>query len=874
MPERHDRRLLETFLRVYPARFRRELGADLIETLIERRRVSRSSSLTFWLTDGAHFIADGLLERLSGLGGLKQDLRGALRQVRRAPGFHLVVILTVALGIASSTAMFTVADAVVFRSLPYPEADKLYAVHAYFQGVGDFSSTPLGSLKTVRDGTEAFSWVAAARERSPALTAPGEPLRVTVIDVSERYLEGLGARPVLGRLFEPDDYRADAPPVAVISVPLWRTRFDGDRSAIGSAIDLDGKPLTVIGVVARDFQDPSPVRGGLPTSAWLPIPDDQRRHEHGDYLFTMLARLAPGISFEAAQHEASRIAAAIAESNQEANFDDAPLELVLKPLRELTVGADAQLRVLLLLGASALLLALACVNVANLLLARGEQRQAELATRQALGAGRSRLVRQLLLESLLFSCLGGVVGVVLGSLALRAFQAAAPAGIPRLYEIGLDFRAVFYAGVAVVVTGTAFGALPAWRGARSFAAAMAVRAISSGRRSLRLQSSLVAVQTALALALVTGSALLLTSFQNLVETDPGFDANNLLVVDMRPPELDGGDIERRALYYDELLERISALPGVERAALSFSVPSKPGGASAPMRAEGAPPEEELTFYRVNPTVGDLFRTLGIPLKSGRTFNGSESPGSPAVAVINQEAAEAFFPGTDPIGKHLFYGTREEAPPREVIGVVGNVLQLGAARPPQPEVYFPFSQQPIRQRLLLTLRLDPGIDPPMTAIRNLFAELAPGVPIDDVRTMHEWLDQSIAVERFVTLLVSTFGALALLLAMVGTYSTASYAAARRRREIGIRHALGADRGRLVVAALQRTAAVAAIGMVFGLGITGVASRYLASSLHGLGALDPKTLTISAMLLFGSAVAAALGPAWRAARVDPMRVLGSD
>jgi predicted permease len=875
-PARVGRRALRLLLRLYPAAFRRALGDDLVETVLERRRAARShgarNGLGFWLTDVPRFAVDGVLERLAALAQLGHDARGAFRQARRAPGFHLLVVATIALGIAASTAMFTVADAVVFRPLPYPGARDLYAVHSRF-GPTKFSSSSPATFVALRDANRAFAWVLGARDRSPALTAPGPPERVFALDVTEGYLDHLGARVVLGRTLQPDDHRAGSAPVAVLSWPLWQRRFGGDRAVVGTSLSLDDGVVTVVGVLEPGFRDPSPLEAGSPTSLWMPLRADAPLwSDHEGFVFSVLARRAPEVPLEAAAAEGRRVGALLAEERPDDYvFNGAPLELVLEPLRDLTVGSEARLRVLLVLAASGLLLALACVNVANLLLSRSEGRRIELATRCALGASDSRIAGQLVAESVSLACFGGALGLGLGALALRGFRSIAPDDVPRLHEVGLDLRAVAFALLAALLTGVAFGAIPALRASRTFPGS-ASRA-TSGRAGVRTQATLVGVQTALALTLVAGSALLLGSFRNLLHTDPGFRPEDLVVVDLRPPG-ERGDVERHRAFYDELHERAAALPGVERAALSYTVPGKPGGAFSPIRAAGASLPEVPSFHQFNPIQGDYFETLGVRLLGGRTFDGTEGADGPLVVVVNQRAAATFFPGIeDPVGERLLFSTAAGAAGREVIGVVGDVRQRGPAEEPQPEVYVPSAQGSVG-RLLLTLRLAPGLEPPVDEIRSLVAELAPGTPIDDVSTMSQWLARTIAVQRFLAILVSAFGAIALLLAVVGTYSTARCAATRRLRELGIRQALGAERRDLVLRATLRTAGVAAAGALGGLALTAVVARWLEGNLHGLSALDARTLASTALLLLAAAALAALGPAWRAARMDPMRVLGAD
>jgi putative ABC transport system permease protein len=874
--ERRARRLLRLLLALYPAAFRRDLGDDLIETLLVRWRLAAEQGWRaragFWLTDGARFAIDGVLERATALAQAGHDVRGALRQVRRAPAFHALVVLTVALGIGASTTMFTVADAVVFRSLPYPGADGLYVLHSRF-GEMTVASSSLPNLADLREATGAFSWLAAARNRSPALTGgAGDPERVVAVEATEGYLDGLGARVVLGRPVLPADHRAGAPPVAVLSWSLWQRRFGGDPAVLGTSVLLDDTAHTVVGVLDRRFRDPGPVEAWAPTALWVPVrAADPPWSERGSYSFTPLARVAPGVALEIAESEGSRIGALLAAGHPEDNMlDGRPLELTLRPLLELTVSEQARLRVLLILGASTLLLALACVNVANLLVARGDARRAELAVRSALGAGRGRLARQLLVESLVTSTLGGAAGLAVAALSLRAFRALAPAEIPRVHEIGLDLRALLFVALATLAVGMAFGTLPAWRAVERVHGARA----TADRRSQRTQSGLVALQTALALVLVAGSVLLLASFRNLRLTDPGFDPADLLVTEVRAPALPSETGRQRAFYRD-LLERARALPGVEHAALSYTVPARPGGAFGRVKLEGETPEHiAQTFFRFDPVGGDLFATLRVPLRSGSGALGDVEAGDPPVAVLNETAARELFPdAADPVGLRLRIGGSDDSPLREVIGVVADVRQGGPAKEPGAEIYLPYSQQHV-PRLLLTLRTKPGLPAPIDEVRALVRELAPGVPIDDQRTMDDLIAASIADQRFLTALVTAFGALALLLAVVGTYSTAACVAARRRRELGIRQALGARRRTLVARASRQSATVAATGIAAGLVATWLLSRWLESSLFGLSTLDPRSLALACAMLAGAAVAAALGPAVRAARVDPAEILRAE
>jgi predicted permease len=792
--------------------------------------------------------------------------------MRRSPGFCALLVAILALGIGASTAMVTVADTVVLRPLEYPQAEDLYLIHSRF-GEMSFGSSSLPNLLDVRAGTAVFSWVGGARDRSPALVALGEPERISLVDVTEGYLAQLGASVVLGRAFDPSDHRSGAEPVALLSHVQWQRQWDGSRAVLGSKVLLDGEPVTVVGVMSPRFRDPAPVEARVQTSVWMPIRDgDPQLADRGDFHIAALARLAPGVDRAAAGAELGRIAAAIAQAYPDAaTMQGHGLGMELHPLRELTVGKLARQRLLLVLGASLLLLVLVWVNAANLLLSRGDARQPELFVRSALGASRGRLVRQLLVESLALATSGGMLGLLLGALALRAFVALAPNEVPRLHEIALDWRAVAFAVVATLVTAVAFGALPALRGARSSAGAR----VTASRHSVRTQSLLVAAEVALALVLVAGSALLLDSFRRLLRVDPGFSTEDLLLVEVRAP-VPGREVDRQRRFYGELLERASALPGVRLAGLSYHVPGGRGGSWGRITIEGAQPDGlDREFVRINPQQGRYLATIGVPVVEGTTFRGDEDESSPPVVVLNQAAAARFFPdGTSAVGRRLAFGSPEEgADLRTVIGVVGDTRQVGLAADPEPEVHVPYSQSHV-PRLLLTLRLAPGLEPPVDELRGLLAEIAPGVPIDTVRPVEELLAESIEEQKFLAFLVSGFGAFALALATAGSYATASYAAARRRRELAIRQALGARSGSLLRRAVLGTGLVAGAGALAGLAATAALSRWLEAYLFEISAVEPRILALVTALLVGAAVLAAFAPARRASSVDPVQVLRSE
>jgi predicted permease len=892
MRERDARRLLALLLRLYPHSFRWDVGADLVTTSLDRWRETRRVSgtlgeLHFWLTEGSRFVVDGVLERSRSVAtGAATELRHAIRQLLRAPRHYGVAVVTLALGIGATTAIYTVADAVVFRPLPYADAERLHLVHTRY-GALELSSNSLPNLLDVREQVTAMDWLAGAADRSPVLSADGEdPERIAMLDVTDDYLAGFGARVFSGRSFGAADFAADGERVAIVSHGLWQRRWGSDPGLIGRAIQLDGTAYTVIGVMQPSFRDPEPIETGSETGAWAPARVGSGIYSNRDhYAFHLVGRLAAGTSLEVARQQFAAVSASLSAAHPEANrIGGDALEFMLRPLREATVG-EARARVLMLLGAVVLLLVLSCANVANLFLARGHYRSTELAVRSALGASRARLASQLFGESLLTAAAASLVGVVLASYAVQAFVAAAPAGIPRLHEAALDARVLGFVVLLTMATSVVFGTLPATRGAATAMRTMTGGRTTSARNTQRVQSTLLGAEVALSLVLLTSAALLLNSFRHLLGVEPGFTAEGLVVVDVRPPR-SAATHERTLQFYDELAAHSAALPGVQQAALIHSVPGVHGGAWSRITVDGgsgegsqratAPiqtlldPGEE--FFRLNPVRGDAFGALGMPIVAGRPFAVDAGPGDPLTVVINEAAARRLFPGVDaPLGRMIAIGNPgTDVPMREIVGIVGNVRQRGAAREPDAQIYLPHGQRDIG-RMALVLKLTPGSIIDATAIRQVTRDVAPDLPIDRIDYLAERYSATASEQRFLLLLLSAFAALGLVLAMVGTYATAAQTAARRLHEFGVRVAFGAAAGALFRLVVFRTLAVAGVGITCGLLLTVVLTRFLESYVFGISARDPLTFGVAAILIALTATAASVVPAIRAASTDPNVVL---
>lgn len=894
MREPDARRVLEVLLRLYPPSFRWDVGADLVTTTLDRWRDARLTSgrlgeMSFWFTEGSRFVIDGILERVRSVAaGATSELRYAARQLARAPRHYGIAVLTLALGVGATITIFTVADAVVFRPLPYADAERLYVVHTRF-GALELSSNSLPNLLDARASVSALDWLAGAADRSPALTDDVEEAeRISVLDVTETYLPGLGARVPLGRSFTTEDFAADAERVAIVSHALWQRRWGGDRAVIGRVIRLDGLSYDVVGVMHPSFRDPAPIESGTATGVWTPAPVTGGVYRHRDYYaFGIIGRLADGASPVVARQQLSAVSAALSTAHPEANRSGTDaMDLVLRPLQEATVG-DARARMLLLLGAVVLLLLLSSANVANLFLARGLSRSSELAVRSALGASRSRLATQLFGESLLTAAAASLVGVVLAYYGVRLFLAGAPPDIPRLHEAGFDARVLGFVVLITVITAVVFGTLPAARGATTAARAVAGGRVTPGRGTQRFQSALLGVEVALSLVLLTGAALLLNSFLHLLRVEPGFVGDGVVVIDVRPP----GDAGTHALelqFYDALMERAAALPGVRQAALIHTVPGVHGGAwsrvtsdqdsrpadrsqraTAPVQSLLDPGDE---FYRLNPVRGNTFAALGMPIIAGRSFADHPGPGDPLTVVINEAAARRLFPDVEvPLGRMIALGDPGAAAPmREIVGLVGNVRQRGAAREPDAQIYLPYGQRDIG-RMALVIKLVPGSVVDAAVIRQLVRDVAPDLPVDRIERLSERFATTSDEQRFLTSLLSVFAALGLIMAIVGTYATAAQATARRFHEFGIRIALGAASGSLVRLVMARAMAIAGAGIVSGLLVTVVLTRFLESYVFGISARDPVTLAAAAALIALSATAASVLPALRAARIDPNSVL---
>jgi putative ABC transport system permease protein len=805
-------------------------------------------------------------ERRTGLRDeLLQDLRWALRRLRGEPGFALAVVAILALGIGASTALFGVADAVMFRPLPYPEPERLVWI-AERTPEGDPFSVSLPNLFDWRRESESFSGLAALQLRNASLTGgDGEPLKIVLAPVTEGFFELLGLRPALGGLlpgaaFEPG---GDASWV-VLSHELWRRGFGADPRVVGRTVTLDGRATAVAGVLAPGVAFPEGAE------AWTPLQEDPRwERDQKDY--AAVGRLAPGVSRETAAAELAGIAERLGERHPEANEG---WSVAVTGLHESLVGPEVRRTLLALLGAVGLLLLIACVNVSSLLVAQGSGRNREMAVRVSLGAPRSRLVRQLLVEAAAIGLLGGLAGLALAWAAVEAVRRFGPADVPRLAEAGLDGRVLAFSIAAALLSTLVFGLLPAFQTSRTRPGEdLRAGGRTTAAASARMRGALVVTQIALAVTLLVGAGLTARSYLRLLGVDPGFDTADVLAVRIDLPEADFPVARRQALA-EEIRGRLAALPGVEAVAATvgglysgfdlaneFAVPG-----SEPLATGGYP----VAKWRI--VTPGYFEALDVPLLRGRRIEEADRDGKSF--VVTRTFAERFWPGADAVGRRIHFGGADPGDdPWTVVGVVGDVRDTALSQAPLPTVYVAYQKIPwMHQTWLVETAAEPAAV--AAAVRSELRRLLPGVPVPEVLPLADDLGRARANPRFQALLMAAFALAAATLAAAGVYGLMAFAVARRTREIGIRLALGARQATVVRMIARQGAALVAVGTALGLAGALALARTLESLLYETAPAEPATYAAAAALLAGAALLAAYLPARRAAAVDPTTALAAE
>jgi putative ABC transport system permease protein len=804
------------------------------------------------------------------MGAILKDLRYGVRTLVRRPGLTAAMILMTALGIGANTAVFSVINSLLLRPLPYQGADRLVMV---WETQPTLAKAPVASANFYdwREQAQTFEHIAAFRNQSFNLAGGDAPERIRGMRVAPEFFQVLGIHPVAGRVFVPEDDQPGRTPVIVISEALWRRRLGSDPKVLGQPLQLNGMSYTVIGVV------PTPTSFPLNNAqVWTPFalkPNEKSRETHS---LSVIARLKPGATIEQARSEMEGIASRLQEQYPGPNRG---VGVKLVPLNEEVVG-DVRPILLILLGAVGLVLLIACANVANLLLARVNVRQREIAVRTALGASPVRIVRQLLTESLLLAILGGALGLLLAKLGLDLLVALKPSNLPRLTEIAMDLRVLIFALAASVLSGVIFGLIPARESCRldlieSLKEGKG-KSSSGGRRRQLVRHALVIAQISFSLALMIGAGLMVKSFQRLQKVDPGFNPENVLAMDIILPPAKYTDGQKQAGFFQEVIGRVKTLPGVQSVGV-ITTPPLSAGSSTSFDVEGrtVPAQETrpLTEYRL--TSEDYFRALRIPLMRGRYFTEQDTKEAAPVVIVNETLARKFFPGEDPVGRRIGLS----GPPdwREIVGVVQDVRDYGLDNEARPTSYIPFRQNApgylaaVAPGMTLVIHSPTGPESLAPAVSSQVRAMDPDQAVSNIRTMGQALADSVAQRRFNMLLLTIFAGLALLLAVAGVYSVIAYLVTQRTQEFGIRLALGAQPGDILRLVVRQGLISVLVGTILGLILALALTRVLEKLLYGVSATDPLTFVIIPLLFILVGLAASYFPARRAIRIDPLVAL---
>lgn len=794
------------------------------------------------------------------------DLRHAARGLAKQPAFTAIVVLTLALGIGANCAIFSVVNAVLLRPLPYANPEELVAVYEERVSLArERGHVSPPDFIDWRAQNAVFKNIAAYTPASLNRTDGDEPERLVGALVSADLFPALGVSAAVGRTFVPEEDRPNAERVAVIGHELWQKRFGADRSVVGKAVTLNANSYEVIGVMPRGFEFPD-----KNTEVWLPLAIDPVTGNRAMHSLKVVARLKDGVTLQRAEAEMRTIASRL-EQVHEVNTGHS---VNLFPLHSEVVG-PVRAPLLILIGAVAFVLLIACVNVANLLLVRAAARQKEIAIRTALGASRSRIVRQFLAESLLLSLLGGAVGLLLATWGTDLLVAISPADTPRLSEISTDRTVLVFTLLVSLLPGLAFGLLPALqfcRPAISEGLKEGGRTGASDASSGRIRSGLVVTEVALALVLLVGAGLLLKSFIRLRETNPGLDPKGVLTAQVLLPRAKYREPQQQAAFTRDVIERLQALPGVQLAGATVSLPLGELPASRYFSIEGRPPTRpgEGANAHFDLATPDFFRALGIPLRRGRHFDPRDGIGAPEVAIINEALAQKFFPDEDAIGKRIQIG---DGSWHTIVGVVGNVRQTSLDQEAAPEFYYSLLQDPIGF-MALVVRTSRDPQSLATDLRTAVRAVDPDQPIFGVKTMEEVIIGSVAPRRLTMVLLGTFAALAIVLAAIGIYGVISYMVAQRTHEIGVRMALGAQNSDLLRLILGHGMFLTGIGMAIGLVASFALTRVLSTLLFGVNSNDPSTYLAVSLLLAAVAFVAGYIPGRQATQVDPLVALRAE
>jgi len=802
---------------------------------------------------------------------ISQDVRFGIRQVRRTPMVSLFIVATLAVGIGATAAIFSAVDTMLLRPI-YANEHQLVTLNGAYRNRGDDWSVSLPNAADWASRSHSFSGLAWYQRASMTLNEAGSPDRIHVITTTPNLFRVLDVTPLIGRLIVDENALPDGERVVVLSHGLWQTRFAGDKSVVGKTIQMNGRPATVIGVMRPEFAFPSSDIGAY--MALRATPSTWARSNGG---LSVIARMRPGVDVAAAQRDLGDVSRQL-----EAEYpgDNKDLSAKVRPFRTALVGPDLTKALYFLAGAVMLVLLIACVNVANLLLARATEREREIAVRAALGAGRTRVVRQLLTEGLVLAFLGGAGGVGIAALSVRLFPAMIPPDVELPRGFALDWRVVVFGLAVTMLTGIAFSVLPALKAtATDLTALMGVRAARGGRRQRDRRSALVILEVALAVILLVSTGLAIAGLGRLLQTNPGFRPEHLLTA--RIP-LDGPyrDSTQARLFAERLLAEIRSTPAVEAASFVDFAPLSGTNNFNDLTIEGGDPAKPVNVGTIMAGPGYL-EAMGIPLLSGRDIGPNDLRAAPAIVVVNRTFADKLFPGQNPVGKRLLLTWEGGKNPtwRTIVGLYGDVRHGGLdtnKNPQRMELAVPIAQLPFTMDevgLVVRSRTDPETLVP--ALRRVVNSIAPSLPLFEVHTMTSLIDRTsdVLLGRILASVLAVFGAIAMLLAALGLYGVISYSVTMRTFEIGVRSALGADRSAVVRMILGQGARLVVTGLIVGLGGANIAARVMRSLLHGVSPADPIAIGGTVAVLLAIGTLGSLLPALRASRIEPTEALRS-
>jgi putative ABC transport system permease protein len=799
---------------------------------------------------------------------LIQDIRYSLRMLTRKPGFTLLVVAALAIGIGANSAIFSIVNSILLRPLPYRDPDRLVMVwmdNHRLNVAQDVHS--YANYADYRDQNQSFDQLAVFNGISVNLTGAGEPERVIGTMASPSLFEVMGVDPLIGRTFSADEEVPGHDQVVILGYGFWQRRFGGDRNILGQEVSLSDVKRTVIGVMPQTFEFPH-----KDAELWVPLaPDPRRKASRGGFSYQVVGRLKPGVSLPQARQDMNGIAQHLVEQYP----DLMGYGVNLVALHDQIVG-KVRPALLVLLATVAFVLLIACANVANLLLARAASREREIAIRSALGAGRLRVVRQLLTESLVIAVLGGVTGLLIANWGLKALVALSPEDIPRRGQIGIDLRVLGFTLLLSILTGIVFGLVPALRASKmelNESLKEGGRGASGGIQGRRIRSALVVLEVALSLLLLIGAGLMIRSFRQLLTVDLGFNPDRLLTMNIQLSRSRyQGPLS--AAFFRQLIERVEALPGVESAGAITAVfiEGLPNSSNFTIDGRPPPPAAEQIEAPIDFVTPGYFRTMGISLLKGRELSERDGPEAPQVAIINDTFARRFWPGEDPLGQRFRFGdSTSTAPWLTIVGVVADMRRTGFDSDVRCEAFLPYAQRQFVGFLSLVVRTAASPGSLAATVRDIVWSMDPEQPVSHIRTMDQMLGGMMAQRRLNMVLFSLFAGVALVLAAVGIYGVISYSVTQRTHEIGIRMALGAGRAEVLKLVVGEGMTVVGIGIGLGLVSALGLTRLMATLLYGVSPTDPLTFAALPLVLAGVALAACLVPGRRATKVDPIVAL---